>query len=163
MSRVMRPLSAAERAEMGLRAASGHMYQQDKIWSRYSDDKVDIAGMLARVLRTLSKALPLDRPLTALSIGSSNEPLMPIDYAIGVGTFVPNNAVIIHEDAVALMARVMKERGIAHTTSECTLRGFTCSQVRVDPKVATPAEILRARKFATGHQVEGLTGGLEAK
>jgi hypothetical protein len=31
----------------------------------------------------------------------SVEPLMPIDYAIGVGTFVPNNAVIIHEDAVA--------------------------------------------------------------
>jgi len=95
--------------------------------------------------------------------GSSNEPLMPIDYAIGVGTFVPNNAVIIHEDAVELMANVMKERGIVHTTSECTLRGFTCSQVNVDPKVATPAEILRARQFAIGHQVEGLTGGLEAK
>jgi ankyrin repeat protein len=95
--------------------------------------------------------------------GSSNEPLMPIDYAIGVGTFVPNNAVIIHEEAVALMARVMKERGIRHTTSECTLRGFTCSQVRVDPKVATPAEILRARRFAIGHQIDGLTGGLEAK
>jgi ankyrin repeat protein len=95
--------------------------------------------------------------------GSSNEPLMPIDYAIGVGTFVPNNAVIIHEDAVALMAKVMKERGIVHTTSECTLRGFSCSQVKVDPKVATPAEIVRARKFATGHQIEGLTGGLEAK
>jgi ankyrin repeat protein len=95
--------------------------------------------------------------------GSSNEPLMPIDYAIGVGTFVPNNAVIIHEDAVALMAKYMKERGIVHTTSECTLRGFTCSQARVDPKVATPAEIVRARRFATGHQVEGLTGGLEAK
>jgi ankyrin repeat protein len=95
--------------------------------------------------------------------GSSNEPLMPIDYAIGVGTFVPNNAVIIHEEAVALMARVMKERGIRHTTSECTLRGFTCSQVRVDPKVATPTEIMRARRFAIGHQIEGLTGGLEAK
>jgi ankyrin repeat protein len=95
--------------------------------------------------------------------GSSNEPLMPIDYAIGVGTFVPNNAVIIHEEAVALMATVMKERGIVHTTSECTLRGFTCSQVKVDPKVSTPAEIIRARKFAIGHQVEGLTGGLEAK
>ena len=95
--------------------------------------------------------------------GSSNEPLMPIDYAIGVGTFVPNNAVIIHQDAVDLMARYMKERGITHTTSECTLRGFSCSQVRVDPKVATPAEIVRARKFATGHQIEGLTGGLEAK
>ena len=88
---------------------------------------------------------------------------MPIDYAIGVGTFVPNNAVIIHEDAVALMAGAMKTRGIAHTTSECTLRGFTCSQARVDPKVATPAEIMRARAFAIGHQIEGLTGGLEAK
>jgi ankyrin repeat protein len=95
--------------------------------------------------------------------GSSNEPLMPIDYAIGVGTFVPNNAVIIHEDAVALLARLMKERGIVHTTSECTLRGFTCSQVPVDPKIATPAEIMRARRMAIGHQVEGLTGGLEAK
>ena len=97
------------------------------------------------------------------AFGSSNEPLMPIDYAIGVGTFVPNNAVIIHEDAVALMANAMKERAIVHTTSECTLRGFTCSQVKVDPKVATPAEIVRARRMATGHQVEGLTGGLEAK
>jgi ankyrin repeat protein len=95
--------------------------------------------------------------------GSSNEPLMPIDYAIGVGTFVPNNAVIIHQDAVDLMAKYMKERGIVHTTSECTLRGFSCSQVRVDPKVATPGEIARARTFATGHQIEGLTGGLEAK
>jgi hypothetical protein len=95
--------------------------------------------------------------------GSSNEPLMPVDYAIGVGTFVPNNAVIIHEDAVALMAKYMKERGIPHTTSECTLRGFSCSQVNVDPKVSTPAEIQRSRRFAVGHQIEGLTGGLEAK
>jgi ankyrin repeat protein len=95
--------------------------------------------------------------------GSSNEPLMPIDYAIGVGTFVPNNAVIIHEEAVTLMAGLMKARGITHTTSECTLRGFTCSQAKVDPKVATPAEIIHARKLAIGHQIEGLTGGLEAK
>ena len=95
--------------------------------------------------------------------GSSVEPLMPIDYAIGVGTFVPNNAVIIHEDAVALMAKAMKARGITHTTSECTLRGFTCAQAKVDPKVATPAEIARARQLAIGHQIEGLTGGLEAK
>ena len=35
---------------------------------------MDIAGALARVLRTLNKALPLDEPLRALSIGSSNEP-----------------------------------------------------------------------------------------
>jgi len=95
--------------------------------------------------------------------GSSVEPLMPIDYAIGVGTFVPNNAVIIHNEAVALMARLMKERGIKHTTSECTLRGFTCAQAKVDPKVASPEEILRMRAVATGHQIEGITGGLEAK
>ena len=50
------------------------MSQQDKIWSRYSRDKVDIGETLARVLRTLSKALPLNRPLRALSVGSSTEP-----------------------------------------------------------------------------------------
>jgi hypothetical protein len=50
------------------------MSQQDKIWSRYSRDKVDIGETLARVLRTLSKALPLGRPLRALSVGSSTEP-----------------------------------------------------------------------------------------
>jgi len=97
------------------------------------------------------------------AFGSSVEPLMPIDYAIGVGTFVPNNAVIIHEDAVALMAKVMNERGIKHTTSECTLRGFTCSQVKVDPKVASPAEIARMRAMAIGHQMDRITGGLVVK
>ena len=97
------------------------------------------------------------------AFGASVEPLMPIDYAIGVGTFVPNNAVIIHEDAVALMARLMKERGIAHPTSECTLRGFTCAQANVDPKVATPGEIARMRATAVGHQVSGVTGGLDVK
>jgi uncharacterized protein len=97
------------------------------------------------------------------AFGASVEPLMPVDYAIGVGTFVPNNAVIIHEDAVALMFRLMKDKGITHTTSECTLRGFTCAQANVDPKVATPAEIARMRNVAIGHQVEGITGGLHAK
>jgi ankyrin repeat protein len=97
------------------------------------------------------------------AFGASVEPLMPVDYAIGVGTFVPNNAVIIHEEAVALMMRLMKEKGIAHTTSECTLRGFTCAQANVDPKVATPAEIAKMRSIQIGHQVEGITGGLKVK
>lgn len=70
----MPPLSLDERTQLGLRAGTGHIYEQDKIWSRHSNDKVDIAGTLARVLRTLHKALPLEQPLTALSIGSSNEP-----------------------------------------------------------------------------------------
>jgi len=94
------------------------------------------------------------------NFGSSVEPLMPLDYAIGVGTFVPNNAVIMHEDVVKYLTSVMKERGIRHTTSECTLRGFTCAQANVDPKTATPAEIAKIRKIQTGYQVDGITGGL---
>jgi ankyrin len=95
--------------------------------------------------------------------GSSIEPLMPIDYAIGVGTFVPNNAVIMHTDVVKYLTDVMKERGIKHTTSECTLRGFTCAQANVDPKTATPAEIAKIRKIQIGYQVDGITGGLAVK
>jgi hypothetical protein len=94
------------------------------------------------------------------SFGSSVEPLMPLDYAIGVGTFVPNNAVIMHADVVKLITDVMKQRGIKHTTSECTLRGFTCSGANVDPKTATPAEIAKVRKIQIGYQVDGITGGL---
>ncbi len=97
------------------------------------------------------------------AFGSSVEPLMPIDYAIGVGTFVPNNAVVPHPDVVALMEKKMKELGIEHTTSECTLRGFTCSGANVDPKTATPAEIIKIRKVQTGDHVDGITGGLSVK
>ena len=97
------------------------------------------------------------------AFGSSVEPLMPIDYAIGVGTFVPNNAVIMHGDVVKLMSDLMKQRGIKHTTSECTLRGFTCALANVDPKTATPAEIAKIRKIQTGYQVDGITGGLTVK
>jgi ankyrin repeat protein len=97
------------------------------------------------------------------AFGSSIEPLMPLDYAIGVGTFVPNNAVIMHNDVVKLISDVMKQRGIKHTTSECTLRGFTCSGANVDPKTATPAEIAKIRKIQIGYQVDGITGGLAVK
>ena len=55
------------------------------------------------------------------------------------------------------MTEVMKERGIKHTTSECTLRGFTCAPANVDPKTATPAEIAKIRKIQIGYQVDGIT------
>jgi hypothetical protein len=58
------------------------------------------------------------------------------------------------------MTKKMKELGIEHTTSECTLRGFTCAEANVDPKTATPAEIVKVRKIQTGYQVDGITGGL---
>ena len=92
------------------------------------------------------------------AFGGSIEPLMPIDYAIGVGTFRPNNAIVMMEEAAELMTRLMDERGIVHTTSECTLRAFTCGDV--DPMAASPAEIARLRAIQIGHRVEGIVGGL---
>jgi ankyrin repeat protein len=94
---------------------------------------------------------------------SSIEPLMAVDYAIGVGTFVPNNSFEYHHEATELLLGVMKERGIPHTTSECTLRGFTCAIANVDPKTATPLEIAKMRSIQTGFKVDGIAGGLEAK
>ena len=92
--------------------------------------------------------------------GGSIEPLMAIDYAIGVGTFRPNNAIIHMAEATALLTRLMQERGIAHTTSECTLRAFSCGDV--DPQGSTPAQIAQTRAIQVGNQVEGISGGREA-
>jgi len=93
--------------------------------------------------------------------GGSIEPLMPLDYAIGVGTFRPNNAILHMAEATELITRLMQERGIVHTTSECTLRAFSCGNV--DPQGSAPYEIAIARSIQLGNQVEGLTGGLEAE
>lgn len=60
--------------EEGVRVSDSLVFRQDKIWSRHSNDKVNIGETLARVIRTLSRYLPLDYELNALSIGSSNEP-----------------------------------------------------------------------------------------
>ncbi len=64
--------------ELGLEASSAKMCQEDRLWSRYSHDKVDIGEVLAEVLRTLSKDLPLRQKLRALSVGSSSEPQLRI-------------------------------------------------------------------------------------
>lgn len=60
--------------EQGIKVADYNIYQEDKIWSRYSNDKVDIGEELAKVIRTLNKAFPLSKAMRALSIGSSAEP-----------------------------------------------------------------------------------------
>lgn len=90
--------------------------------------------------------------------GGSIEPLMPVDYAIGVGSFRPNNSIVLNEKPTELMFKLMKEKGIKHTTSECTLRGFTCGDV--DPMGSSAAEIAKVRAILIGYQVEGITGGL---
>jgi len=60
--------------ECGIKAADSKICEEDKIWSRYSNDKVDIGEQLAKVIRVLSKELPLAKKMRALSIGSSAEP-----------------------------------------------------------------------------------------
>jgi hypothetical protein len=111
------PLSADERATLGLRAAGGHMFRQDKIWSRHSNDKVDIAGTLARVLRTLSRRHPLEQPFTALSIGSSNEPQFRIlESACRGGLYLLD----IEEAALAEVEERIQRQGTGHVR---TIRG----------------------------------------
>ncbi|MDD5496514.1 MAG: class I SAM-dependent methyltransferase [Candidatus Omnitrophica bacterium] len=70
----MKGSGCADFVEHGVRVADSMMFQEDKVWSKHSNDKVDIGESLTRVLRTLCKALPLTKKIRALSIGSSNEP-----------------------------------------------------------------------------------------
>ncbi|MBI4706396.1 MAG: class I SAM-dependent methyltransferase [Candidatus Omnitrophica bacterium] len=63
-----------ELMNLGLNACSRGMCEEDRVWSRYSHDKVDIGEELAKVIRTLNKGLSLSEPIRALSIGSSIEP-----------------------------------------------------------------------------------------
>lgn len=67
-------LAIAKIIESGIRVADSKVYEQDKVWSRFSRDKVDIGDRLVKIIRVLHKEFSLNRPLTALSIGSSNEP-----------------------------------------------------------------------------------------
>jgi hypothetical protein len=87
----------------GVNTSRALMSKQDKIWSRYSRDKIDIGETLARVLRTLSKALPLGRPLRALSVGSSSEPQFRILEANFLGGLY-----LLDIESAAL--RVIRER-----------------------------------------------------
>lgn len=104
----MRRLSVAERRRIALGATRARMYQQDKLWSRYSNDKVDIALALGNVIRTLSHALPLSAPLRALSIGSSNEP----QFRILASTFRDGLCLVdIEEAALDVVAeRIARQR-----------------------------------------------------
>ncbi|MFO0984288.1 MAG: class I SAM-dependent methyltransferase [Planctomycetota bacterium] len=89
-------------------AAEDLMLRQDKVWSKFSNDKVDIGEALARVLRRLHAALPVTRPLRALSIGSSNEPQFRILQAFCQGGL---HLMDIEPEALAAVAeRVARQR-----------------------------------------------------
>jgi hypothetical protein len=107
----VRRLSPAVRRELGMRAAHSRMFQQDKVWSRYSNDKVDIAHTLTSVIRTLDRSLPLDAALTALSIGSSNEPQFRIlESAFRGGLYLLD----IEEPALDVVAERIERQGADH-------------------------------------------------
>ncbi|NTV08431.1 MAG: class I SAM-dependent methyltransferase, partial [Chlorobium limicola] len=42
--------------DAGIRSADAVMTDEDRIWSKYSNDKIDIGERLAKVIRTLSVA-----------------------------------------------------------------------------------------------------------
>ncbi|MDP2922522.1 MAG: class I SAM-dependent methyltransferase [Candidatus Omnitrophota bacterium] len=103
-------MSAAYRKiiESGVKVANFKIYERDKIWSRYSHDKVDIGEELAKVIRTLNKTLPLFVPLRAFSIGSSAEPQFRIlETAFGGGLYLLD----IDNDALSIVkSRIQRQR-----------------------------------------------------
>jgi hypothetical protein len=113
----MTRLTPAVRQRLGLRAARTQMFSQDKVWSRFSNDKIDIAHRLADVLRALSRSLPLQRPLRALSIGSSNEPQFRIlESACRGGLYLLD----IEAEALAVVTERIRRQGTDHVH---TIRG----------------------------------------
>lgn len=74
--------SAKRLIEKGIRVADANMFEEDKIWAKYSKDKVDSGEKLAIVIKTLCKDFPLGKPMAALSVGSSNEPQFRILEAV---------------------------------------------------------------------------------
>lgn len=106
--------SHADLIRSGMNAALTTMDRQDKIWSRYSHDKVDIGEELALVIRTLSKNLPLGQQLTALSIGSSDEPQFRIlETAFRGGLFLLD----INGDALATVTERISRQETDHVAT----------------------------------------------
>ncbi len=64
----------SELVERGLAVAGSPIYRQNKIWARNTDEKASVAASLTTAIRALFKAVPLEQPLAALSIGSGDEP-----------------------------------------------------------------------------------------
>lgn len=122
--------------ERGVRVGDSKMFRQDKIWSRYSNDKINIGEVLSEVLRTLMKALPLSAPLRAFSIGSSNEPQFRIlEAACRGGLYLLD----IEESALDVVKERVRRQQINHVK---TLRG-NYNKIFHDPK--TTRRFIRAK------------------
>lgn len=60
--------------ERGLNAAEFNIFEQNRIWARYANEKPDVAASLMRTIRAIHTRVASDRELSALSIGAANEP-----------------------------------------------------------------------------------------
>ena len=106
-----------ELIERGVRISDSRIFQQDKIWSRYSNDKVDIGEELAKVIRVLNKELPLTEAMRALSIGSSTEPQFRIlEAAFRGGLYLLD----LEEEALDVVEERIRRQ---HTDHVVTIHG----------------------------------------
>ena len=95
--------------------------------------------------------------------GSSNEPLMPIDYAIGVGHVRAQQR--RHHSPGRRRSDGEVHEGTRHRAHHVRVHAarlqLLAGQSRSEGR--DPGGDRASAEFATGHQIEGLTGGLEAK
>ncbi|MFA5164909.1 MAG: class I SAM-dependent methyltransferase [Candidatus Omnitrophota bacterium] len=111
----------------GIKVADSRMYRQDKIWSKYSRDKVDIGEKLAAVIRVLHKKLPLNRPIRALSVGSSDEPQFRILEAVFRGGLY---LLDIEKPALEIVDERIRRQSLDHVRTVCGdyTRIFRCGK-----------------------------------
>ena len=111
----------------GLNVAHKDIYDENAIWMRHSSDKVNIGHRLMMVLRTLARELPLQRKLTALSLGCGSEPQFRILEAAARGGLY-----LLDVDQIELDAVEERERrqSVDHVT---TIRA-DFDRVFIEPK-----------------------------
>src|SRR5262245_9045937 len=111
MTRGMPRPSVRALIRQGVSTSRALMSRQDKIWSRYSRDKVDIGETLAAVLRTLAKVMPLQRPLRALSVGSSTEPQFRLlEASFRGGLYLLD----VEQTALEVIRERIRRQGMSH-------------------------------------------------
>lgn len=103
-----------ELIDRGVAAADSTVFEQNKIWSRHTNEKADVAGSLTGVIRTLNKTVPLSLPLRALALGCSDEPQFRIlEAAFKGGLYLFD----IDETALAVVDRRIKRQMIDGVTT----------------------------------------------
>ena len=128
--------AGAKLIEQALKVADLSIYEEDKIWSRYSNDKVDIGEELMTVIRSLHKALPPARPMRALSVGSSAEPqFRTLETAFRRGLYLLDN----HKEALDIVHERIHRQHTEHVST--LLADYT--KIFTDP--AKTRRFLRSR------------------